>query len=256
MTRRVLAAAALALSSMLFLSACTGASPDASPSSAATPSQSATPTRSTTPKPTQTPEPYAFAIECWGDDYKRIKFSDYRAVWASSAALIGCDDAGMSGKFLTDQQTAALTAAYGHQNVSSLGTLYAICASIHFSSYGKLPSYSNAQIPEVQAALSLCPDQPAASDIQAKLDASTQIEADRVAGTRFGGGIRQVGVNLQPGTYVSEGSITNCYWEKLDSAGNIIENNFLGSALRVEVYIDPSDFSFSSSSCGEWVRQG
>ena len=47
-----------------------------------------------------------------------------------------------------------------------------------------------------------------------------------------------------------------CYWERLDRAGNIIDNNFVSAGLRVEVNILASDFSFHSEDCGMWRPVG
>jgi hypothetical protein len=59
---------------------------------------------------------------------------------------------------------------------------------------------------------------------------------------------------IQPGTYfVTEPE--NCYWERLDSKGETIANNFIIAAPRAEVTIKASDYAFTSEgSCGGWRR--
>jgi len=58
-----------------------------------------------------------------------------------------------------------------------------------------------------------------------------------------------------PGTYVVL-DVEDCYWETLDSAGAITDNNFVSAAPRVEAIIRSSDFAFNSEGCGRWVRVG
>jgi hypothetical protein len=58
-----------------------------------------------------------------------------------------------------------------------------------------------------------------------------------------------------PGTYVAF-DVEDCYWETLDDAGEINDNNFVSAAPRVEVTIRESDLAFNSEGCGRWVRIG
>ncbi|KQP57790.1 hypothetical protein [Agreia sp. Leaf283] len=201
------------------------------------------------------PEPYTYSFTCHDAEFKAYEFVDYRAAWDSPTPLVGCDGVQAGGSFYSDTQKAA-SAAAGQKDLSSLVYLYGTCASLHTSVYGSLPSYSANQVAELTGVFMLCPDQPGAAAVQAKLGVAVALDAERESGNRFGAGIRRVGVDIQPGTFVSEGNITNCYWERLDSAGNIIDNNFLTQALRVEVVLEAGDFSFSSDGCGEWVRVG
>jgi hypothetical protein len=70
-------------------------------------------------------------------------------------------------------------------------------------------------------------------------------------------GTHLVGDEIQPGTYYIEGDIENCYWERQDSRGNIIDNYFTLGARRVEVTIRPSDYVFLSDGCaGPWRPVG
>jgi hypothetical protein len=67
-------------------------------------------------------------------------------------------------------------------------------------------------------------------------------------------GTHRVGQDVAPGTYVANHRVDGCYWERQDPTGNIIDNNFVGSALRVEVTVRASDFGFQSEDCGPWIR--
>lgn len=60
---------------------------------------------------------------------------------------------------------------------------------------------------------------------------------------------------IQPGTWRTKKSpVKNCYFERGDGAGGIIENNFVTFAEQLTVTISPSDGTFISRSCGGWER--
>lgn len=53
---------------------------------------------------------------------------------------------------------------------------------------------------------------------------------------------RELGVN-------HEGEIRDCYWERQNSAGGILDKNFHLGARRVEVTSASSDYAFHSQGC-------
>lgn len=57
---------------------------------------------------------------------------------------------------------------------------------------------------------------------------------------------------VAPGTYTT-GLVSDCYWERSDSQGNIIDNNFVSIAQGVTVTIGASDGAFTSRGCGPWT---
>jgi hypothetical protein len=72
-----------------------------------------------------------------------------------------------------------------------------------------------------------------------------------------GEGTYEVGVDVQPGTYISAPtSDNNCYWARMkagDGQDNIIaNNNTTGSAV---VVIRASDKFFTSSGCSDWTQR-
>ncbi|RVW03038.1 hypothetical protein EGT50_10035 [Rhodococcus xishaensis] len=99
----------------------------------------------------------------------------------------------------------------------------------------------------------LCPDQQPIVD---------QAIAGDVRETTFRGGKRLIGNGLElsplggyylsPGTYQTEKPVTDCYWERSDANGNIIDNNFVTLAPSVTVTIAPTDSGFTSKGCGIW----
>ncbi|RVW03020.1 hypothetical protein EGT50_09940 [Rhodococcus xishaensis] len=99
----------------------------------------------------------------------------------------------------------------------------------------------------------LCPDQQPIVD---------QAMAGDVQQTTFRGGKHLIGNGLEisplggyylsPGTYQTEKPVSDCYWERSDANGNIIDNNFVTLAPSVTVTIAPTDSGFTSDGCGTW----
>jgi hypothetical protein len=107
---------------------------------------------------------------------------------------------------------------------------------------------------EINAALVLCPGHPQASAWRQAVQRG-KVNADhRTAGKRFGAGTFLVGKEIVPGTYFVEGDINGCYWERQNRSGQVIENNFIIAARRVQVSIKSTDYAFHSERCGEWAR--
>lgn len=202
------------------------------------------------------PEVYYWSLNCSDSSGYSHQYSNFRAVWAVDAAalkLTNCEAKARSGDYISADQQAAIDSG-GVVNETRLGILDSICAALGFSTYGSLPTYSAAQVLELGAAVNHCPDHPRAGEVRARLDTSSAEVAAVANGTQFQGGVKRVGTDVQPGTYVSEGELDGCYWERQDSAGEIIDNNFVSAALRVEVRIAATDFAFSSSNCGTWKK--
>ncbi len=109
---------------------------------------------------------------------------------------------------------------------------------------------SESQAKEARQALALCPNHPNGDAIRARIAGLERDKQLRSEGRIFSSGIYRVGPKIQPGTYYTT-NVENCYWERLNSAGAVIDNYF-GTALRVQVSISSSDFSFRSDNCGTW----
>ena len=132
---------------------------------------------------------------------------------------------------------------------------YLRCGSSQFKDSSDEDHLSSSR--EIDRAMKLCPDHPEIDFGKERQEAAAaaleEVIEQRESGVRFGGGRLQVGDEVQPGSYYIEGNITDCYWETLDSAGNIMANNFVRSAQRVEAYISPDAYTFRSQGCGsEW----
>ncbi|MFC8531958.1 hypothetical protein [Nocardia sp. NPDC057227] len=59
---------------------------------------------------------------------------------------------------------------------------------------------------------------------------------------------------VQPGTYSTTKAVSDCYWERLDPQGEILDNNFVSFAREVTVTIAATDGAFNSRNCGDWKR--
>jgi hypothetical protein len=78
-------------------------------------------------------------------------------------------------------------------------------------------------------------------------------EAAKKAST-FGDGVYEVGVDIQPGTYATDGG--RCYWEKStggDGIGSILGNDNVSGP--VVLMIEPTVKFFKASGCGTWTKR-
>jgi hypothetical protein len=66
-------------------------------------------------------------------------------------------------------------------------------------------------------------------------------------------GVHKVNEDMPPGLYVIW-DVAECSWERRDSDGDVVANNFIRLAGRAEVDIRPSDHEFSSENRGRWIK--
>lgn len=162
--------------------------------------------------------------------------------------------------YTLDENEIEAVETANYEDEDSLRTLYGLCATPllgdNGTRFGGLP-WSEGQQQEAQGALVLCPDHPDREEVEDRMAAANETEEAREQGEIFGGGSYRVGEDIQPGLYVTESDegFDGCYWERLDSAGNIVENSFMHSGFRAEVYIAETDYSFYSNRCGTWEKQ-
>ena len=67
-------------------------------------------------------------------------------------------------------------------------------------------------------------------------------------------GFFTVGVEIAPGQWRSTGSNGGCYWARLDSSQEIIDNHFGNAGGTVTVAA--SDYEVQFSDCGQWEYVG
>ncbi len=67
-------------------------------------------------------------------------------------------------------------------------------------------------------------------------------------------GVYIIGLNMAPGKWRSNGAGEKCYWEKLSTTQEIIDNHF--GVASVIVDIAPTDFQFKTNGCGVWTLGG
>lgn len=95
-----------------------------------------------------------------------------------------------------------------------------------------------------------------AAEIAAREAAVAGAEQAAAARQIPGSGTYRVGIDIEPGTYVST-SGGSCYWARLSGLGGtlsdvIANDNVTGQAV---VTVSPSDAAFETSRCGTWERQ-
>lgn len=103
-----------------------------------------------------------------------------------------------------------------------------------------------AQIVNTVIVPTLCPDQ------LELLQSAQDPEYVRPPAREVRDGHYLVGAEIQAGTYTIDGKTVDCYWERSDNQGNIIENNFVSVAASVTVSIAETDAGFTSQGCGLW----
>jgi hypothetical protein len=75
----------------------------------------------------------------------------------------------------------------------------------------------------------------------------------RKAQTGFTDGTHLVPEDVQPGTYVTTGGVSDCYWER-NRGGNILANKFITGARSAKVTVQKGDETLVTRGCGNWVR--
>lgn len=231
-----------------------------------------------------------YVINCVSDEADR-NFSNFREVWESEFTFPNHCGGKWVDEIVVDRESAIsekeLSAAEsvkhllrGRFAVDSLIPLYTICASsgmdleAYFTSYDSTKDFwpnsgmsQGAWAPIMEAALKICPDAPHAAAMKAVRDLASGIgdeqqaqrEANEAAEEQYrastiGNGVHVVGTDIQAGTYIYEGEVENCYWARLNSAGETIENEWIPRATRVEITVQSSDYSLDVRDCGRLKR--
>ncbi|GAB4106552.1 hypothetical protein GCM10028790_55710 [Micromonospora taraxaci] len=245
----------------------TTASPSVSASASASPTATPPPDRDadgipdssdTYPDdPKNTPQQPPVSLECdTGNDWDALLTvrpgkdgrPDFSEVWAAKPT--SCDAQTEIYPVTDTEKTALETSKYEDGDIT---TLYEMCAAVDPEDTYVEAGFaaSSEQIPEINAALVLCPSYPYAKKWRETVKRG-QVDVDLAAqGRIFGEGTFRVGKEIKPGTYVTS-DVDGCYWERQNSSGDTIDNYFTNSARRVQVTIRSSDYAFSSENCGEW----
>lgn len=175
---------------------------------------------------------------------------DFRAAWGQSYEH--CEAEATNDAPLSDEEERAF-ALSKYNDRSSFETLVGMCAETK-GFYATNGVVSDQQVDEAEAVLALCPDNPSAPAIRAGIDRLRGEQSRTASGTPFGPGSHLVNSEVAPGTFTASSPSASCYWERLDSAGNIIDNNFVTSGTQVQATILASDYAFNSRGCGDWAQ--
>lgn len=180
-----------------------------------------------------------------------------RAAAGAATATVSPPTAETSTTPVLSPEQKAL-AEIGYTDPDDYGTLSTLCAELAADDVYLSPDHtlSPDQITEARGMLIVCPQHPLAGELQAAIKRGQQHADLEAKGEIFYAGTFRVGDEVPPGTYAVEGDVENCYWERTNASGEIIDNNFVVGAKRVQVTIASSDYSFHSEGCGEWRKVG
>lgn len=252
MRKALLPAAPTLVLAALAVGACAPQSNEAT--AIASPSPSAS--ESSSPSPTPSPSPVSDEAGLVAGNIELIcgleagvgstRYTEWSVLW--EADVNHCEATYTGGEYTPSQLEAVETAGEegGYESASSVTTLYTICGT----SLADTSVINKPQAAELAGALVLCPDHPEHEEAESLIAAVEDL-------VLVNPGTYLVGEDMEPGTYFTEsshGPYTSCYWERTDSSGEIIDNYFTTSAMRVEVTIHASDYSFHSADCGSWTK--
>ena len=266
---------------LLLGSGCTASSVSAGPASPTLTTTSAAPTSTAptrTPTPTPTPTPTSLgAVEFYcGGGPSQAEYAirsvqvaldgkaDYASVWALQ---VGCDNHMVANSRVSESvvvstplQVAVVAAAKllptykENSDTKTLYNIYRYCAGNNpQDSYATMDTYSDSQILELKAWMTLCPNHPQAAKWLAGIAATEQDARLVKDGLRVYDGSSLIPSQMKPGTWVAT-NVKDCYWETRDANGKILANNFVTAAPRVQATVSSKAVVFNSEDCGQWNR--
>lgn len=129
--------------------------------------------------------------------------------------------------------------------ITTVEKVMGLCAKLD-SDYAH-QEVANTDYPKANAAgaLSVCPDAPHASLLQAELTA-----------IKVGDGNKVVGKTMEPGTYKTKPGVKDCYWSRNTGGGDIIANDFVGFAPEGVTVTVHAGEGFESERCAPWNKIG
>jgi|BarGraIncu00222A_1022003.scaffolds.fasta_scaffold12974_3 hypothetical protein len=119
--------------------------------------------------------------------------------------------------------------------------------------YLSMDTYSDSQVLELKAWMLLCPNHPHVARWQAGIAATDKDNQAVKDGVRVYDGTYQVPSEMKRGTFVAT-NVKDCYWETRDINGNILANNYVTAAPRVQATVSTKAVVFTSRDCGQWNR--
>lgn len=192
---------------------------------------------------------------------KAVKSNEYSTISAANAKLLAVFNkvgsladaqaaAEKAAEAARDEQYKALVTANGRPGwAETSGTGRSQCAGIKENKYVDTNDPTALAIhwienPEKQvyeAVQIYCPEYQAAVDI---------------AKTGFKDGTKVIGKNIPAGTYRTIKGVSDCYWERNNGSGDIIDNNFITAAPNgVEVRVNDGE-ALVTRGCGVWLLAG
>lgn len=117
-----------------------------------------------------------------------------------------------------------------------------------------MQDYSEGQIAELKAWMTLCPNHPQAATWRKNIAASAKAIGAEKNGERVYDGTYKVPNEMKRGTWIVE-NVEDCYWETRDNDGDILANNFITAAPRVVAKVSKRAVVFTARGCGQWNLQ-
>lgn len=206
--------------------------------------------------------PLRYEIYCGTGD-SAVRYTDFAQAWPDAWESDDCEGIWIDDDFSDEDQrlieihtSKPFSQAKEKARMSALQYALASCAANDKSEYKYLrvdilDRAISTRLPK--SVFILCPDHPLADQVTTDISRiEEQSEGGRPA---FGDGLHRVGVDIRPGTYRSEGNSGGCYWERINSVGQTIANDFSnGSSIQFTVY--PSDFEVRVDFCNTFMRVG
>lgn len=190
---------------------------------------------------------------------------NYEALWALKLTCDqGYGDMGVSETMpiVTPLQKAVVAAAhkagYSDEDTSDDEVLYSVyqyCGSNDpDDAYMEMEDYSEGQVAELKAWMTLCPKHPQAATWRQGIAASAKAAEAERNGTRVYDGTYKVPSEMKRGTFVVK-DVEDCYWETRDANGRIIDNDFIVAAPSVVATVRARAVVFTAEGCGQWNKQ-
>lgn len=203
---------------------------------------------------------YTFSCNDGSASSEPQTFNDVHAIWASKGGFASCD-VDIDGQDRNDrvplepdeqQVVQQIGADGGDISIPSAayGDVLLACALAPKPDWGVTgaTSYRKTVTAEAKAAVKMCPDAPFVADLQRV--------ADGIPPSTFTDGTYVVGQDIQAGTYQTQGSVHDCYWERTDGQGGTIANDLITFAPQGPVVTVYAGEGFVSERCGTWSKIG
>ena len=116
------------------------------------------------------------------------------------------------------------------------------------------PTPVNSPTPTLTPSITPTPSNTPTSTPTPNIDATATVEAMGELIEPKDDGFYLVGIDIAPGLWRSQGDGEDCYWQRLDSDQETLDNHYgqAGGTVRIR----PTDFEVHFKRCGTWIYLG